>query len=158
RLQAGYVPADTAPALAPPFQAVALWEWVDDGGRRIGVRGLVAPPAVWVGAPPLGLPNPGATVEGLRLGRRAGEGGEVRRRAGRRAVAERDRPEAVDRDRRSARRPDLALVRPLPGGLRLVRADAAVPEVADEEVAAVRAEVRRRHREAPRRVQRRRGL
>jgi hypothetical protein len=51
RLQAGYVPAETAPELAPPLQAVALWEWLDDGGRRVGLRVLVAPPAVWIGTP-----------------------------------------------------------------------------------------------------------
>ena len=51
RLQAGYVPAETAPALAPPLQAVALWEWLDGGGRRVGLRVLVAPPAVWIGTP-----------------------------------------------------------------------------------------------------------
>ena len=51
RLQAGYVPAETAPELALPLQAVALWEWLDDGGRRVGLRVLVAPPAVWIGTP-----------------------------------------------------------------------------------------------------------
>jgi HIRAN domain len=50
RLQAGYVPAEMAPELEPPLQAVALWEWLD-GGRRVGLRVLVAPPAVWIGTP-----------------------------------------------------------------------------------------------------------
>jgi HIRAN domain len=50
RLQAGYVPAETARELAPPLQAVSLWEW-RDGGRRVGLRVLVAAPEVWIGAP-----------------------------------------------------------------------------------------------------------
>jgi HIRAN domain-containing protein len=50
RVQAGYVPADVAPALELPLQAVALWEW-REGGRRVGLRVLVAPPAVWIGVP-----------------------------------------------------------------------------------------------------------
>jgi hypothetical protein len=33
------------------LQAIALWEWLDDGGRRVGLRVLVAPPAVWIGTP-----------------------------------------------------------------------------------------------------------
>jgi hypothetical protein len=51
RLQAGYVPAEAAPELELPLQAIALWEWLDDGGRRVGLRVLVAPPAVWIGTP-----------------------------------------------------------------------------------------------------------
>jgi hypothetical protein len=50
RVQAGYVPADAAPGLELPVQAVALWEW-REGGRRVGLRVLVAPPAVWIGVP-----------------------------------------------------------------------------------------------------------
>jgi hypothetical protein len=50
RLQAGYVPAEAARELAPPLRALALWEWREDG-RRVGLRVLVTPPAVWVGTP-----------------------------------------------------------------------------------------------------------
>lgn len=50
RLQAGYVPAETARALALPLQAVSLWEW-RDAERRVGLRVLVAPPEVWIGTP-----------------------------------------------------------------------------------------------------------
>ena len=50
RLQAGYVPADVAPALELPLQALSLWEW-REGGRRVGLRMLVAAPAVWIGRP-----------------------------------------------------------------------------------------------------------
>jgi hypothetical protein len=41
RLQAGYVPAEVAPELAGDEQAVALWEFLEDG-RRIGLRILIA--------------------------------------------------------------------------------------------------------------------
>jgi hypothetical protein len=47
RLQAGYVPAEAARELAQPRQALALWEW-REGGRRVGLRVLVAPPDVWL--------------------------------------------------------------------------------------------------------------
>jgi HIRAN domain len=51
RLQAGYVPAETAAGLrADEWQAVALWEFVE-GGRRIGLRVLLAPSEAWIGAP-----------------------------------------------------------------------------------------------------------
>jgi hypothetical protein len=50
RLQAGYVPAEVAPELALPLQAVSLWEW-RDGERRVGLRVLVATPEVWIGSP-----------------------------------------------------------------------------------------------------------
>ena len=50
RLQAGYVPAEIAPALELPLQAISLWEW-REGERRVGLRVLVAPPAVWIGTP-----------------------------------------------------------------------------------------------------------
>ena len=50
RLQAGYVPAEDAPGLALPLQAISLWEW-RDGERRVGLRMLVAPPSVWIGRP-----------------------------------------------------------------------------------------------------------
>jgi HIRAN domain len=51
RLQAGYVPADVAPSLRGDEQAVSLWEFRDDDGRRIGLRVLVAPAEAWIGAP-----------------------------------------------------------------------------------------------------------
>ena len=50
RLQAGYVPAEAAPELTLPLQALSLWEW-REGGRRVGLRMLVASPAVWIGRP-----------------------------------------------------------------------------------------------------------
>ena len=50
RVQAGYVPADVAAAVELPLQAVALWEW-REGGGRVGLRVLLAPPAVWIGVP-----------------------------------------------------------------------------------------------------------
>ena len=51
RLQAGYVPADVAPRVAADAQALALWEFCDEGGRRVGLRVLIAPPGAWIGAP-----------------------------------------------------------------------------------------------------------
>ncbi len=50
RLQAGYVPAEVAPELAGDEQAVALWEFVEEG-RRIGLRVLIAPRDAWIGLP-----------------------------------------------------------------------------------------------------------
>ncbi len=50
RMQAGYVPADAAREVEPSLQALSLWEW-GDGGRRVGLRVLLAPPAVWIGTP-----------------------------------------------------------------------------------------------------------
>jgi hypothetical protein len=50
RLHAGYVPADVASSLAGDEQAVALWEFREDG-RRIGLRVLIAPPDAWIGRP-----------------------------------------------------------------------------------------------------------
>jgi hypothetical protein len=50
RLQAGYVPAEVAPELSGDEQAVALWEFVEEG-RRIGLRVLIAPPDAWIGLP-----------------------------------------------------------------------------------------------------------
>ena len=51
RLQAGYVPAETAAQLrAGEWQAVSLWEFVEDG-RRIGLRVLLAPRDAWIGLP-----------------------------------------------------------------------------------------------------------
>jgi hypothetical protein len=51
RLQAGYVPAETAARIsADDWQAISLWEFVE-GGRRVGLRVLLAPTDAWVGAP-----------------------------------------------------------------------------------------------------------
>ncbi len=50
-LQAGYVPATFAPELRGDEQAVALWEFRDAGGRRIGLRALIAPPDAWIQEP-----------------------------------------------------------------------------------------------------------
>jgi hypothetical protein len=44
-LQAGYVPAVTAPELTGDEQAVSLWRV--DGGLRV----LIAPAAAWIGTP-----------------------------------------------------------------------------------------------------------
>jgi hypothetical protein len=51
RLQAGYVPAETAAGLdADAWQAVSLLEFFEDG-RRVGLRVLLAPKDAWIGAP-----------------------------------------------------------------------------------------------------------
>ena len=51
RVQAGYVPADVARELdATDWQAVSLWEFVEDG-RRGGLRVLLAPRDAWIGTP-----------------------------------------------------------------------------------------------------------
>jgi hypothetical protein len=51
RLQAGYVPAETAADLdAEAWQAVSLLEYFDEG-RRAGLRVLLAPKDAWVGVP-----------------------------------------------------------------------------------------------------------
>jgi hypothetical protein len=51
RLQAGYVPAETAAGLdADAWQAVSLLEYVDEG-KRAGLRVLLAPKDAWVGVP-----------------------------------------------------------------------------------------------------------
>ena len=44
-LQAGYVPADTAPQLRGDEQAIALWRF--EGGLRV----LLAPADAWIGRP-----------------------------------------------------------------------------------------------------------
>jgi hypothetical protein len=54
RLQAGYVPAETARELTLPLQTLSLWEWRDQD-RRVGLRIIVAPPSVWIGKPRAGL-------------------------------------------------------------------------------------------------------
>jgi hypothetical protein len=51
RLQAGYVPAEVAPELSGDEQAVALWEFRGEDGRRIGLRILLAPAGAWVQEP-----------------------------------------------------------------------------------------------------------
>ena len=51
RVQGGYVPADVAPELRGDEQAVSLWEFRDEDGRRIGLRVLVAPADAWIQEP-----------------------------------------------------------------------------------------------------------
>ena len=51
RLQAGYVPAETAPSLRGDEQAVSLWEFRGEDGARIGLRVLVAPADAWIQEP-----------------------------------------------------------------------------------------------------------
>jgi hypothetical protein len=51
RVQAGYVPAEIARELrADDWQAVSLWEFVEDG-QRGGLRVLLAPTDAWIGLP-----------------------------------------------------------------------------------------------------------
>jgi HIRAN domain-containing protein len=51
RLQVGYVPADVARDLrVADWQAVALRHFVE-GGRRLGLRILLAPRDAWIGSP-----------------------------------------------------------------------------------------------------------
>ncbi len=51
RLQAGYVPADSTGRVPANAQALALWEYRDGDGRRVGLRVLVAPGDAWIGRP-----------------------------------------------------------------------------------------------------------
>jgi hypothetical protein len=51
RLQAGYVPAEVAPDVRGDEQAVALWEFRGEDGRRIGLRVLLAPADAWIQEP-----------------------------------------------------------------------------------------------------------
>jgi hypothetical protein len=51
RLQAGYVPADSTARVPAEAQALSLWEFRDDGGRRVGLRVLIAPRDAWIGRP-----------------------------------------------------------------------------------------------------------
>jgi hypothetical protein len=51
RLQAGYVPADVAPDVRGDDQAVSLWEFRGDDGRRVGLRVLIAPHDAWIQEP-----------------------------------------------------------------------------------------------------------
>jgi len=51
RVQAGYVPAEVAPGLSGDEQAVSLWEFRGEDGRRIGLRVLLAPADAWIQEP-----------------------------------------------------------------------------------------------------------
>jgi hypothetical protein len=51
RLQAGYVPAEVASELDGDEQAVSLWEFRGEDGRRIGLRVLLAPADAWIQEP-----------------------------------------------------------------------------------------------------------
>jgi HIRAN domain-containing protein len=51
RLQAGYVPAEVAGDVRGDEQAISLWEFRDDEGRRIGLRVLIAPHDAWIQEP-----------------------------------------------------------------------------------------------------------
>jgi HIRAN domain len=51
RLQGGYVPAEIAGELRGDEQAISLWEFRDDHGRRIGLRVLIAPVDAWIQEP-----------------------------------------------------------------------------------------------------------
>jgi hypothetical protein len=50
RVQAGYVPAEVAPSVRGNEQALALWEFREDG-KRIGLRVLLAPADAWIQEP-----------------------------------------------------------------------------------------------------------
>jgi hypothetical protein len=50
RVQTGYVPAEAATELRGDEQAVALWEFREEG-RRVGLRVLIAPADAWIGTP-----------------------------------------------------------------------------------------------------------
>ncbi len=51
RVQAGYVPAEVAAEVRGDEQALSLWEFVGEDGRRIGLRVLLAPPDAWIQEP-----------------------------------------------------------------------------------------------------------
>jgi len=51
RVQGGYLPAGITPKAKPDDQAVSLWEFLDEGGRRIGLRILLAPADAWIQEP-----------------------------------------------------------------------------------------------------------
>ena len=51
RLQAGYVPADATARVPAEARALALWEFRDEDGRRVGLRVLIAPGDAWIGRP-----------------------------------------------------------------------------------------------------------
>jgi hypothetical protein len=50
-VQAGYIPAEVAPELRGDEQALCLWEFRGDDGRRIGLRVLLAPGDAWIQEP-----------------------------------------------------------------------------------------------------------
>ena len=45
------MPADVAPEVPHDWQAVSLWEFRDEEGRRIGLRVLIAQPDAWIQEP-----------------------------------------------------------------------------------------------------------
>jgi len=51
RVQGGYLPAGIAPKVKGDEQAVSLWEFRDEEGRRIGLRVLLAPADAWIQEP-----------------------------------------------------------------------------------------------------------
>jgi hypothetical protein len=51
RVQGGYLPAGIAPKVKGDEQAVSLWEFRDEEGRRVGLRVLIAPPDAWIQEP-----------------------------------------------------------------------------------------------------------
>jgi HIRAN domain len=51
RVQAGYVPAEVAADVRGDEQALSLWEFVGEDGRRIGLRVLLAPADAWIQEP-----------------------------------------------------------------------------------------------------------
>src|SRR2546429_1563104 len=89
----------------------------------------------------------------VRLVVRAGREVERVRRARTGPVAEAEAPETIDRHRFAVGRAQLTAVRERAVSLRRVRVDRPVAEVADEQVAAEAAKVRRRHRKSPGSVQ-----
>src|SRR4029077_18936424 len=90
--------------------------------------------------------------EPVCLPARPGEEVERRRRSSRGPVSECDRPETVDRDRRAVAASELGGVPPLSVAAVVVRADPAVPEVPDQQVAGERSETRRSERQPPRSI------
>ena len=50
-MQAGYLPAGIAPKAKADDQAVSLWEFLDESGRRVGLRVLLAPAGSWIQEP-----------------------------------------------------------------------------------------------------------
>ena len=51
RVQAGYVPAEVAADVRGDEQALSLWEFRNEDGRRIGLRVLLAPAEAWIQEP-----------------------------------------------------------------------------------------------------------
>ena len=51
RVQGGYLPAGIAPKVKGDEQAVSLWEFRDEEGRRVGLRVLLAPADAWIQEP-----------------------------------------------------------------------------------------------------------